>query len=220
MPIRPDELSHRLRYNLLIGAVVPRPIAVVGTRSVDGRVNLAPFSFFNALSAEPMMLGFSPANDDAGNEKDTLRNCKPTWEGGTGAFTVSVATEAIARRIVGAAEDLPHGESEFDLVGLTPAPGESIDAPRVAESPISFECETFQVLRFGPGRPGAGNLVIGRVVLIHLADELRHERMHIDPAKLQAIGRMGGSGYTRTRDRFELPMGRAALSADGGHPGA
>ena len=87
-----------------------------------------------------------------------------------------------------------------------------MDAPRVLESPIAYECETIQVLRFSPGTPGAGNLVIGRVVLIHVADHLHHERMHIDPAKLAAVGRLGGAGYARTRDRFELPMGRDALA--------
>ena len=214
MQLRPDEIAQRFRYNLLIGAIVPRPIAVVGTQSSDGRPNLAPFSFFNALSSEPMMLGFCPGNDANGDEKDTLKNCKPTWEGGTGVFTISVATEAIITRVVGAAEDLPYGESEFDLTKLTPAPGVVVSAPRVAESPISFECETFQTLRFGRGKPGAGNLVIGRVVLIHIADELHHERMHVDPERLRAVGRMGGIDYTRTRDRFELPMGREALSKD------
>ncbi|MDZ4830075.1 MAG: flavin reductase family protein [Phycisphaerae bacterium] len=211
MQLRPDEIAPRLRYNLLIGAIVPRPIAVVGTQSADGRLNLAPFSFFNALSSDPMMLGFCPGNDGDGNEKDTLKNCKPTWEGGTGVFTISLATESTIKRVVAAAEDLPYGESEFDLTKLTPLLGVSVRAPRVAESPIAFECETFQVLRFGPNKPGAGTLVIGRVIMIHIADEFRHDRMHVDPAKLLAVGRMGGTDYTRTRDRFELPMGREAL---------
>lgn len=212
MQIHPNDLSHRLRYNLLIGSVVPRPIAVVGTRSVEGHLNLAPFSFFNALSAEPMLLGFCPGNDERGGEKDTLRNCKPTWEGGTGVFTISVATEAIAPKVVAAGESLPHGHSEFELTGLTPEPGLVVAAPRVAESPIAYECETIQVLRFSPGTPGAGNLVIGRVVMIHLADHLHHERMHVDPAKLAAVGRLGGITYARTRDRFDLPVGREALT--------
>ncbi|MFO0828101.1 MAG: flavin reductase family protein [Phycisphaerales bacterium] len=214
MHCRPEEIAPRLRYNLLIGSIVPRPIAVVGTQSASGQRNLAPFSFFNAFSAEPMILGFSPANREDGDEKDTLRNCKPTWEGGTGVFTVSVATEPIINRVVGAAEELPRDDSEFDLVGLTPVAGTVVAAPRVAESPVSFECETFQVLRFAPGKPGAGNLVIGRVVYVHVDDALRNERMHVDSAKLRAVGRLGGLGYARTRDRFELPMGAGALRTE------
>ncbi len=211
MHLRSEQIPQRLRYNLLIGAIVPRPIAVVGTVSPKGLVNLAPFSFFNAFSSEPMMIGFAPANNAQGEEKDTLRNCKPPWEGGTGVFTVSIATEDTIRRVVAAAEELPYGESEFELAGLTPTPSIDIGAPYVAESPIAFECETFNVVRFGLGQPGAGNLVIGRVVRVHLDDALKNDRMHIDPDLLRAVGRMGGSGYTRTRDRFELPMGRAAL---------
>lgn len=215
----PDEIPQHLRYNLLIGAVVPRPIAVVGTIGVDGSRNVAPFSFFTAVSSEPMMLAFCPANDEQGGEKDTLRNAKPRWEGGTGVFTISVATDAIIRQVVGAAERLPYGESEFDLSGLTPVAGEAVAAPLVKESPISFECETFQVLRFGVGKPDAGNLVIGRVVRIHVAEELRHPRMHVDPELFRAVGRMGGAGYARTTDRFDLPRGRAALSrSDAGTP--
>lgn len=213
MKIRPDELSPKIRYNLLIGSIVPRPIAVVGTRSPDGRDNLAPFSFFTAVSSDPPILAVAPANDEEGGEKDTLRNAKPRWEGGTGVFTVSVATEPLIRRVVAAAEPLPYGESEFALTGLTPVTGDAVAAPYVGESPVAYECETFEVLRFGPGRRSAGNLLLGRVVMIHLDDALQQDRMHIDPAKLEAIGRMGGLGYARTQDRFELAHGKGALDA-------
>jgi flavin reductase (DIM6/NTAB) family NADH-FMN oxidoreductase RutF len=159
-----------------------------------------------------MMLAFAPANDAEGNEKDTLRNAKPTWEGGRGVFTISLAVEPIIRQVVAASEPLPYGESEFELAGLSPVAGDAVAAPRVGESPIAFECETFQVIRFARGVPDGGNLVIGRVLVIHLADELRHPRMHVDPALLKAVGRLGGAGYARTSDRFELPRGRAALT--------
>jgi flavin reductase (DIM6/NTAB) family NADH-FMN oxidoreductase RutF len=212
MIVVPEELPAARRYALLIGTIVPRPIAVVGTVSPDGRENLAPFSFFNALSSDPMMLGFCPANTEEGGEKDTLRNAKPTWEGGTGQFTISVATDAIIRRVVACAEPLPYGASEFELAGLTSAQGVAVRAPRVVESPVSYECETFQVIRFGPGVASAGNLVIGRVLRIHLRDDLVNERMHVDPAKLDAVGRMGGFGYTRTRERFDLRPDRSSLA--------
>jgi flavin reductase (DIM6/NTAB) family NADH-FMN oxidoreductase RutF len=208
----PEELPVRLRYNLLIGSVVPRPIAVVGTVDRAGRPNLAPFSFFNAFSSEPMVLGFAPVTGPDGEEKDSLRNAKPTWEGGTGCFTVSVATEAILKRVVAAAEGLPPGESEFALSGLTPAASTTVAAPFVAESPIAFECETINLMRFAPGVPNGGNLVIGRVRFLHVRDDLVNERMHVDADRLAAVGRMGGNAYSRTRDRVDLPMGKAALA--------
>jgi flavin reductase (DIM6/NTAB) family NADH-FMN oxidoreductase RutF len=208
---RPEDLPVRLRYNLLIGAVVPRPIAVVGTVDREGGFNLAPYSFFNAFSSEPMILGFCPVSGPAGEEKDSLRNAKPTWEGGTGCFTVSVATESILRKVVAAGEPLPAGESEFDLTGLTAVRGHEVAAPFVAESPVAFECETVNLMRFAPGRPNGGNLVVGRVRRLHLLDGLANERMHVDADRLAAVGRMGGNAYARTRDRVELPIGKEAL---------
>jgi len=208
----PSQLPASERYKLLIGAIVPRPIAVVGTAAADGSsVNLAPFSFFAGAGSEPMALLFCPANDERGAEKDTLRNAKPLAEGGAGEFTVSVAAAPIIRQVVAAAESLPYGASEFDLAGLTPQQGRIVRAPFVRESPVAFECRTRQVVRLGPGLPNAGNIVIGEVLRVHVRDDLIDERRRIDPAKLDAIGRMGGFGYCTTRDRFELPWGAAAL---------
>jgi flavin reductase (DIM6/NTAB) family NADH-FMN oxidoreductase RutF len=211
MEIAPDQLPPRDRYKLLIGCVVPRPIAFVSTISADGRPNLAPFSFFAGVGSNPMTVLFCPANLPDGSEKDSLRNAKPVAEGGTGQFVVNAAVDRYARQVAGAAESLPFGESEFDLVGLTPQPSMSVRPPRVGESPWSFECETLQVIRTNPGAPAAGNIVIGRVVHVHLDDAIVNERLHIDPSALDAIGRMGGITYARTRDRFDLPMGREAL---------
>ncbi|MCZ6507345.1 MAG: flavin reductase, partial [Acidobacteria bacterium] len=121
-----------------------------------------------------------------------------------------------ALQMAAAAEPLPHGESEFDLTGLTAVASQVVAPPRVAESPIAFECRTLQVIRTNPGVAGAGNLVLGEVVFLHLDDELVDERWHVDAGELKAIGRMGGPEYTRTRDRFALPRGRAALEPTGG----
>jgi flavin reductase (DIM6/NTAB) family NADH-FMN oxidoreductase RutF len=211
MEIDPNELPARDRYKLLIGCIVPRPIAFVSTISPDGRLNLAPFSFFNGAGSNPMTVLFCPANRPDGGEKDTLRNCKPVEEGGTGEFVVNAAVEAYKRQVAAASEPIPYGESEFELVGLTPAPSRVVRPPRVAESPVAFECRTVQVVRTNPGAPGGGNVVIGRVVHVVVRDDLVNERLHVDPARLQAIGRMGGIGYTTTRDRFEMPMGREAM---------
>jgi flavin reductase (DIM6/NTAB) family NADH-FMN oxidoreductase RutF len=212
MELDPASLSQADRYKLLIGGIVPRPIAFVSSRSPGGALNLAPFSFFAGVASAPMTLLFCPANGPDGMEKDTLRNVKPAEEGGVGEFVVNVAVEAYERQMASSAEPLPYGESEFDLSGLTPAPSRVVSVPRVAESPIAFECRTRQIIRLAPGVPAGGNIVLGEIVHVFVRDDLINERFHIDPAKLGAIGRMGGLGYSRTRDRFEMPMGRAAIN--------
>lgn len=214
MELDPEDLRITERYKLLIGCIVPRPIALVSTVAADGQNNLAPFSFFNGVGSNPMTLLFCPGNQADGSDKDTLRNLLAPAEGGVGEFVVSASTEAIARQMAAAAEDLPYGESEFELVGLTPAASRVVKPPRVAESPVAFECVTEQVIRTNPGAPLAGNVVIGRVVCVHLDDELADGRLRVDPAKLRAVGRMGGYGYASTRDRFEMPRGRPALDVE------
>ena len=213
----PAKLAVADRYKLLIGCITPRPIAFVSTISADGQPNLAPYSFFNACGSDPMTLMFCPANKADGSMKDSMRNAMPHADGGTGCFVVNLAHEPYIRAVAGAAEPLEHGESEFDLVGLTAAPSTVVRAPRVAESPISFECETWQVIPTNvdnPRAPNAGNIVLGRVVRVHAAEGMLNERLHADANALATVGRMGGMGYCTTRDRFELPIGRAALEQD------
>jgi len=225
MHLDPALISQADRYKLLIGGVIPRPIAFVSTLSSTGELNLAPFSFFAGVASEPMSLLFCPANRPDGTIKDTLRNIveggggladsagKDVDEGGE--FVINTVSEAFERQMAACAEPLPHGESEFDLSGLTPASSTVVKPPRVAESPLSFECRAMRIIRLAPGVPGGGNIVIGRVVHIHAADSLVNDRFHVDPDKLRAIGRMGGTGYVRTGDpaqRFNMPMGREALT--------
>jgi flavin reductase (DIM6/NTAB) family NADH-FMN oxidoreductase RutF len=207
----PKDLGQGDRYRLMIGCIVPRPIAFVSTISPEGAPNLAPFSFFNGVGSEPMTMMFCPANKPDGSEKDTLRNCKPIDEGGTGEFVVNLALEDYRREVAAAGEPLAHGESEFDLTGLTRAPSQVVRAPRLAESPVAFECRTLQVMRLAPGNAGGANLVIGEVVHIHIRDDLVDDKLRVIPDRLPAIGRLGGLGYCTIRDRFELPRGRAAL---------
>jgi flavin reductase (DIM6/NTAB) family NADH-FMN oxidoreductase RutF len=211
MELDPLALAPPDRYKLLIGCIVPRPIALVSSMSPDGKLNLAPFSFFNGIGSDPMTLLFCPSNKPDGTPKDTLRNALPREEGGLGEFVVNTATESYANRVAGAAEPLPYGESEFELVGLTPVPSTRVQPPRVAESPVSFECRTLRTISLNPGAPGGGNVVIGQVVHIHAVEGLVNDRFHISAERLAAIGRLGGLGYCRTRDRFEMPMGRPAL---------
>lgn len=212
MDIDPAALDIPARYKLLIGCIVPRPIALVSTRSPTGALNLAPFSFFNGVGSNPMTLLFCPANNADGSEKDTLRNCKPVAEGGTGEFVVNLAPARYINKVSAAAEPLPYGQSEFDLVDLTPSPSAVVAPPRVAESPVAFECRTIQVVRTNPGAPSGGNIVIGHVVHIHAHDDVLNDRLHADPEALDLCARMGGPTYCTTRDRFDLPMGRASLA--------
>lgn len=211
MEIQPETLEVAERYKLLIGCIVPRPVAFVSTISPEGDHNLAPYSFFAGVGSNPMTLLFCPGTKADGSDKDTLRNALPVEEGGVGEFVVNVATEAYARKVAAAAEMLPYGESEFELVGLTPVPSSKVRPPRLAESPVSFECKTLQVVRTAPGEPASGNVVMGRVVCMHAEKELVNERFHVDADRLRAIGRMGGPEYCRTRDRFAMPRGIEAL---------
>lgn len=212
MEFDPRDLEVKDRYKLLIGGILPRPIAVVSTVSPDGAPNLAPYSFFNGVGSNPMMLMFCPANDLEGHEKDSLRNAKPVAEGGTGEFVVNVATDAMVERIAAAAEPLPHGESEFELVGLESTPSQVVAPGRLKGSPIAYECRTHSVVRTNPGAPAGGNIVIGEVVHVFVDDAvIDAERLRIDPGALDLVGRMGGFGYANTRERFEVVSGRRAL---------
>jgi flavin reductase (DIM6/NTAB) family NADH-FMN oxidoreductase RutF len=209
--IDPASLPPPERYKLLIGGIVPRPIAFVSTCDALGRPNLAPFSFFAGVGSNPMTLLFCPANAPDGTEKDTLRNAKPVGEGGLGEFVVNIAPESIAAQLAACAEPLPFGESEFTFAGLTAVPSVRIRPPRVAQATMSFECVTRQVIRTNPGQPAGGNIVLGEVVMIHGVAGLINERHHVDPAVLDAFGRLGGTSYCTIRDRFDLPMGAAAI---------
>lgn len=209
--IDPAAMPASERYKLLIGGVVPRPIALVSSISPAGALNLAPFSFFCGVGSEPMTLLFCPASKPDGSDKDTLRNvCLPA-DGGTGEFVVNVVSHAIGRRASACAEPLPHGESEFAFSGLTPAASVKVRPPRVAESLLSFECLTRQIIRTNAGKPDSGNIVLGEVVGITSAPGLVNERRHVDASMLDAIGRMGGDSYCTTHDRFRIPRGAAAL---------
>jgi flavin reductase (DIM6/NTAB) family NADH-FMN oxidoreductase RutF len=200
MEIDPKALAPDLCYKLVIGCVVPRPIAVVSTVSVDGLPNVAPFSYFTVASHTPLSLAFTvggPKPDGA--IKDTLRNARFVEDGGVGEFVVNVADESYARAMARTGESLPHGESEFQHAGLTPSPSLVVKPPRVGEASVSFECRTTHVIPIGVAR-----LVIGEVHHIHIRDHLVDERFRVDPEKLLAVGRMAGNDYVRTRDRFEI----------------
>ncbi|MEW6056808.1 MAG: flavin reductase family protein [Bdellovibrionota bacterium] len=185
-------------YKLLIGTVVPRPIAWVGSIGKSGSVNLAPFSFFTAVCSNPPSLLFCPANHPDGKEKDTLRNIRETR-----CFTVNLANEALAREMNQTAANYPPEVNEFKEAGLTAAPSRKIKAPRVGESPASFECELLDVVAVGPGGSGSGHIVLGKVVYAHYSEQV-YEDGKIKIEELKPIARLGGTSYCRVNDIFEL----------------
>jgi flavin reductase (DIM6/NTAB) family NADH-FMN oxidoreductase RutF len=203
MQLDPETLEVRDRYALMIGMIQPRPIAWVSSISPDGRTNLAPFSFFTGICANPMTLCFAPVNDRHGKKKDTLINVEATKQ-----FVVNFATESNAEKMNQTSAPYPYGVSEFEKAGLTPLPSTKVKPPHVAESPAAYECELLQIVRLGEG-PLAGNLVIGKVVAIHVDDRIYRDG-RIQHQDLKAIGRMEGAWYTRTSDAFELPRPEAA----------
>jgi flavin reductase (DIM6/NTAB) family NADH-FMN oxidoreductase RutF len=182
-------------YTLLIGSVVPRPIAFVSTISSADVPNLAPFSFFNAVCAEPPIVSFCPGVRIP--PKDTLANVRANGE-----FVVNVVGADIAHQMNACALEYPSEVSEFAESGLTPVASDLIRPPRVAESRVSMECRVIDIIDVSRRALGA-SLVLGEVVRFHIDDEIVND-FRIDPGKLDAIGRMGGRGYTFTRDRFEI----------------
>ncbi len=198
MDIDPETLAPRERYALLISTILPRPIAWVSTLSPEGAANLAPFSFFTGIAANPMSVCFAPVNDRHGKPKDSLLNIAATKQ-----FVVNLANEDNAEKMNQTSAAYPYGVSEFAEAGVTPVPSAKVRPPRVKESPVSLECELIQVVRLGDG-PLGGNLVIGKVVHFH-ADDSVWKDGRIRHQDLKAIGRMDGAWYTRTRDAFELP---------------
>ncbi|HEY8506574.1 MAG TPA: flavin reductase family protein [Gemmataceae bacterium] len=186
-------------YHALVGIVTPRPIAWVTSLDAEGRVNLAPFSFFNAFGSNPPVVVFSPTRRRDGSRKDTLLNVEATGE-----FVLNAAVAPLAEKVNLSSKELPHGESEVELTGLTTVPSLRVKPPRVAESPVHMECKVRQILPVGEG-PLAANLVVGEVLLIHISDSVLGENGRVDPRKLRTIARLGGDWYCHTSDLFEMP---------------
>jgi flavin reductase (DIM6/NTAB) family NADH-FMN oxidoreductase RutF len=202
--VQPQDLSPREFYHLLISTVAPRPIGWVSTISSQGISNLAPFSFFNALCAHPPLLGFCPGLrsgkvrkvlGDA--TKDTLRNVRDTGE-----FVVNVVTFSLAEQMNLTAGDYEASVNEFALARLTMGSSRHVRPPHVVESPVNFECKVVQILDFGSEATGS-SLVIGKILSVRVAEELWRDG-HLDENALDLIGRMGGTQYCRTTERFEM----------------
>lgn len=188
MILDPGVVTPRDFYRFMISVVVPRPIAFVSTVSADGRFNVAPFSYFNAITNQPPLLGIS-INRRQGLPKDTLRNIEATGE-----FVVNTVDEALGARMVQTSGEWPEDVDEFALTGLTPVPSDLIRPPRVGESPVSMECRRYRVIELG-----ATFFVVGEIVRAHVKDDVLTDG-RVDIAKLRPLARLGGDGYSVVRD--------------------
>ena len=198
LSINPADHQVQEIYKLMVGLIVPRPVALVSTVDKDGVRNVAPFSFFSGVGSNPPTVLFCPALRSSGDQrKDTLRNVEQTGE-----FVINVVSDSIAAAANATAADVGPEVDEFLLAGLTAIPSEAVRAPRVAESPAQFECKLLQIVFTGEGQ-GAGVVVLGQIVRLHVAAHLEHN-FRIDPAGLDAVGRMAGNTWVHTRERFDL----------------
>jgi flavin reductase (DIM6/NTAB) family NADH-FMN oxidoreductase RutF len=201
----PAQQSILESYKLMTGLIVPRPVALVSTIDANGVPNVAPFSFFCGVGANPPTVLFCPSlrsapkPEDArpDDRKDTLRNIEQTGE-----FVINIVSDDLASAANATASEVGPEVDEFLLAGLTAIPSEAVRAPRVAESPAQFECKLMQIVFTGQGS-GAGVVVLGEIVRFHVHPDL-FDNYRIDAAKLDAVGRMAGNTWVHTRERFEL----------------
>jgi flavin reductase (DIM6/NTAB) family NADH-FMN oxidoreductase RutF len=204
MIISPSDILYKDLYGILLNSVAPRPIAWVSTQSASGKLNLAPFSFFNAVCIDPPLLAFAPglrpprqAEARHGEAKDTLRNVRDTKE-----FVVNIVTYELREAMNLTSGEYNESVDEFELAKLTPQPSKVVRPPGVGESPVSFECKLHQILDFSSA-PTSSSLVIGEIVSIHINDAHMKDGK-LDRNSLHLIGRMGGLQYSRTTQRFEM----------------
>ena len=199
MIIDPDKSSFQDNHKIMIGSILPRPIALVSTISLDGNNNLAPFSYFNGVCSNPPSIMFAPARRGYdGKIKDTLNNIESTK-----AFVINIVSEDFASQMVSCSTDYEPEIDEFDISELTPIKSTKIKSSRVQEARISYECILQQIIPVGNSGPGGGFVVIGEIVLFHIDDEL-YNNGYINIQKLNPIGRLAGDNYTRVNDTLVI----------------
>lgn len=185
-------------YKFLIGSIQPRPIAWISTLNENQTINLAPFSFFTAVSAMPMIIAFCPMiRVSDGEKKDTVKNIERTKE-----FVVNFVSESLALKCNQTAQELPYGKSELDLIGLQTIPSFSIATPRILECPIHFECKLRDILNYGDHK-GSGRLITGEVMKVHVDPEL-YDSGKIITDVFKPVGRGSGNDWYNSSSRFEL----------------
>lgn len=211
--IDPKQLSQQEMHQYLLSAVAPRPICLASTIDALGMVNLSPFSFFNVFSSNPPMLIFSPARRGRDNTiKHTLENVMETQE-----VVVNVVNYPMVNQVALSSANFPKGEDEFKKAGFRPLKSQMVQPPRVAEAPVSFECVVDRVLPLGDG-PGAGNLVLAKVVMMHVETAFLTEENTLAGEQMDLVARMGDQWYTRVTNKslFKLPksLGEIGIGVD------
>ena len=190
------DLTAKERYKLLIGTVIPRPIAFITTLSKDGRRNAGPFSFFNVLTHDPAIVAIGVENYEDGRMKDTSRNIRDTEE-----FTVHIVDDALAAQMEICAVKFGPDVDELAEAGLETVPGLAVKSPRIISAPAALECRRYMTLEVGKAR----EIILGEVLGIHIRDDLVDpQNLHVDQHGMDAIGRLGGHTYARTRDQFDI----------------
>lgn len=189
-------LTERQRYKLLIGTVIPRPIAFITTVNSEGRANAGPFSFFNVLTHDPAIVAIGVENYADMRFKDTARNVRETGE-----FTVHIADDALVAQMEVCAIKFGPDVDELAMAGLETVPGKMVRSPRIITAPAALECRRYMTLEVGRAR----EIILGEVVgLFVRSDAVDPGNLHIDQLKMDAIGRLGGHSYSRTRDQFDI----------------
>ena len=195
----PTEKPFSEIHKLMIGSIVPRPIALVSTTSTDGNNNVAPFSYFNGVCSNPPTIMFAPARRGwDGHEKDTLVNIRNNQE-----FVINIVSESFAEKMVECSTDFDLNIDEFQVSGLTPESSSKVSPPKVKESKINLECKLDQIVEVGDGKAGSGFVVLGTIVLFHIDDDI-YEDGHILLDKLEPLGRLAGNWYTRPTDNLKI----------------
>ncbi len=200
--VNPKDLSQPGLHSILLSAVAPRPICFASTIDKKGNVNLSPFSFFNVFSSNPPLMIFSPARSGRDNStKHSYQNVKEVPQ-----VVINIVNHHMVEQMSLASTAYEKGTNEFIKAGLTQVPSEKVKPPRVAEAPVAFECEVTKVIELAE-LPGAGNLIFAEVKLIHINEKYLDEQGSLDTTKLDLVGRMGGSWYTRSSggSLFEIP---------------
>lgn len=209
----PSEMPVAGVQNILQAAVGPRPIAFASTVNARGEVNLSPFSFFNVFSANPPVLIFSPARRVRDNTtKHTLENVQEVAE-----VVINVVNFEMVQQMSLSSTEYPKGVNEFEKSGFTAIPSETIRPPRVAESPVQFECEVQQIISMGD-QGGAGNLIVCLVKRIHVNENILNENKQIDQHKIDLVARLGGNFYCRASGdalfEVEKPLTTLGIGVD------
>lgn len=188
-------LNERERYKLLIGTVIPRPIALITTLGLDGKVNAGPFSFFNVLTHDPAIVAIGIENHADMHFKDTAKNIRETEE-----FTVHIADYALVEKMEICAIKFGPEVDEVAEAGMTAVPGKMVRSPRILEAPAALECRRYMTLEVGRAR----EIILGEVLGVFVRDDLVNERLHVNQHGMDAVGRLGGHSYTRTQTQFDV----------------